>query len=494
VLWFAVALLGSGAALAADHDGDAPSMAALEAELERELPAVLERDRVPGAQIALLHRGEVVWERAAGVADRGTGAAVGFGTVFQVASLSKPVTALGVLQLAEEGRLDLDRPVWDYVERWRPPPSPHDLAGVTARRLLSHRAGIGLHGYPGFPPDRALPTLLAALDGDTAGAGRVTLEAEPGADVRYSSGGYTLLQLVVEEVTGEPFAAFMQRRVLDPLGMTSSTFEPGPTAAAGGHGWWGRRLPAYHFREQAATGLYSTAGDLARFLRVLSSAPAQRAVGVSPATVESMLDAVEGGRFTLGFAVEPLPTGAGPGRPAPARMVSHTGASRGFRAVLAMAPDRGEGLVVLANSDRAQAMTTDLLCGWGSSTLERELASCWVERKRRGTLLLVAGMVGLGVLMDGLAFALRRPRLRADRHPWASSARLGLSVTLLAAWWMFWYTDELAARREGIAHFMPVSGAPPTFFWLTVVITVWCLLGIARWAVAMRARHAPAAG
>ena len=81
---------------------------------------------MPGAAAAIVHGGELVWEGAAGAADRGSGAAVGRDTVFQVASLSKPVTALGVMLLVEEGRLDLDRPIWDYVDGWRLPPSAHD--------------------------------------------------------------------------------------------------------------------------------------------------------------------------------------------------------------------------------------------------------------------------------------------------------------------------------------------------------------------------------
>jgi hypothetical protein len=313
--------------------------------------------------------------------------------------------------------------------------------------------------------------------------------------VRYSSGGYTVLQLLVEEVTGEPFAAFMERRVLRPLGMTRSTFEPSPaTGVAVGHGWWGGPLPAYRFREQAASGLVATAGDVARFLAVLSSEPAQRAVGVLPETIETMLRPAEGGGYVLGFAIEPLPARSDAGG-AVRRMVSHTGANRGFRSILATAPQEGHGLVVLTNSDRGRAMTSDLLCAWGRSITDLELASCWAERKRRGTLLAVAGMIGLGLLMDGGSFARRqwlrrgepRPRwTRMERHGWATWARLGVSLVLLAGWWTFWYTDTVAIRREGIEHFVLASSLPPTFFWLTIVLTAWCLLGVARWVAAVR--------
>jgi CubicO group peptidase (beta-lactamase class C family) len=466
-------------------------VAALVDVFERELERLLRRDRVPGAAAAIVHRGEVVWERSLGLADRGTGAPVDADTVFQVASLSKPVTALGILLLAQDGRLDLDRPVWDYIESWRPPASAHDSSAVTARLLLSHRAGVGVHGYPGFAPDRELPSLLESLAGANGGAGAVELVSAPGGAVLYSSGGYSLLQLLVEEVTGEPFAAFMGRRVLEPLGMTRSSFEGSPAApVAAGHGWWGGRLPAYRFREQAASGLYSTAGDLARFLAVFQSPAAQSAVGVEPATLETMLRPPPSGGFALGLAVEPA---AEPGD----LMVSHNGANRGFRAILAAAPARGDGFVVLTNSDRGLAMTNDLYCAWGAWVSDVELASCWVERKRRGTLLAVAGLIGLGLLLDGAAFTRRRWLERSDRRPswapverhgWSSWVRLLVSVFLLAGWWLFWYSDQFALRREGIEHFVPASSLPPTFFWLTVTMTCWCLLGIARWLAVARTR------
>jgi CubicO group peptidase (beta-lactamase class C family) len=462
---------------------------------ERDLERLLRRNRVPGAAAAILHDGDVVWERSAGLADRRTGAAVNDDTVFQVASLSKPVTALGVLLLAEDGRLDLDRPVWDYIASWRLPPSAHDASGVTARRLLTHRAGVGVHGYPGFAPDRPLPSLLASLGGASGGAGRVELLEAPGSRVRYSSGGYSILQLLVEEITAEPFASFMARRVLEPLQMIHSSFEPRSGAElASGHGWWGGRLPAYRFREQAASGLLSTPGDLARFLAVLSRPEAQDAVGVDPATIETMLRPAEGGGFTMGFAIDPAPAGVGQEAPG-LLIVSHTGANRGFRAILGAAPARGDGFVVLTNSDRGLAMTGDLLCSWGAWATGSELASCWAERKRRGTLLAVAGMIGLGLLMDGTAFVHRQWRQRLERRPrwapverhgWASWARLAVSLTLFAGWWVFWYTDQFAIRREGIENFVPASSLPPTFFWLTVVLTCWCLLGIARWLAAVR--------
>ena len=105
----------------------------------------------PGLAVALVHYGEVVWAAGYGVADRGTGQPVTAGTRFQAASLSKPVTAWGVLRLVESGRIGLDEPIIGHLRRWRPPPSPVDADGITVRRLLSHTAGLSVHGYVGQP-------------------------------------------------------------------------------------------------------------------------------------------------------------------------------------------------------------------------------------------------------------------------------------------------------------------------------------------------------
>ena len=486
---------GDDTARSAATRAPTPAVETLVETFARELPRLAERDHVPGAAAALVHRGELVWQGATGVVGRGRGAsaAITAGTRFQVASLSKPVTALGVMLLAEEGRLDLDRPVWDYIDDWRPQGSRYDASAVTARLLLSHRAGMGVHGYPGHAPDRPLPALLASLDGDSAGAGPVTLVAEPGSAVLYSSGGYAILQLLVERVTGEAFAAFMERRVLRPLGMNASSFESAPDERtfATGHGWWGNPLPAYEFREQAASGLLSTAGDVARFLTVFSDPAAQRSVGISRASLAAMLEPGEGGGFTLGFALDAAATRAENGVVVPGpRLVWHNGSNRGFRAVLAGAPDSGDGFVVLTNSDRGQAMTDDLACAWSEWLTGLESASCWVERKRRGTMVAVAGLFGLGAAMDGAAFARRQRQRRAargagmtlaaDRHPSAARLRLALALLFLAGWWIYWYTDLFARWREGIEHFVPVSSQPPTFVWLTLVVTLWCVLGVVR--------------
>jgi CubicO group peptidase (beta-lactamase class C family) len=113
------------------------------------------------------------------------------------------------MKLVEAGKLDLDAPVDNYLTRWHIPPSAFDATKVTARRLLSHTAGTSVHGYYGWPPAKDLPSVEASLNGDNNGSGPVVLEREPGAAFVYSGGGFTLLQLLIEEISQQPFATFM---------------------------------------------------------------------------------------------------------------------------------------------------------------------------------------------------------------------------------------------------------------------------------------------
>ncbi|WP_334162517.1 serine hydrolase domain-containing protein [Phenylobacterium sp.] len=228
-----------------------------------------------------------------------TGEPVDGDTLFQVASLSKWVTAWGVMRLVEAGKLDLDAPVSTYLTRWSLPASDFDNGKVTVRRLLSHTAGLtdGL-GYGGFPPGRPVQTieqsLTRAADASPGHDGIVRVGAEPGSRFEYSGGGYTLLQLVIEEVSGRPFDAYMKQDVFRPLGMTRSTFDidtapPGNVAAS--YDAHGRPATLYRFTGLAAASLYTSAADMTRFLQAHLPGPNGEPPGwgvLKPETLEAM--------------------------------------------------------------------------------------------------------------------------------------------------------------------------------------------------------------
>jgi CubicO group peptidase (beta-lactamase class C family) len=230
---------------------------------------------VPAVSIAAIRNGAIDWERAYGVSSI-QGAPVSTGTLFGAASISKPVTALGVLKLVEEGKIDLDTNVNQYLKQWKVPDNQFTVEQkVTVRELLNHTSGIGTHNGDIYDPSTPIPTLLQLLDGEKpARTPPVRVEAIPGTRFAYSNGGYLVLSLLIEDVTGESFAEYMKRTVLDPIGMKHSTFDaPLPLE------WQGHAATAYgvdgkfavspsKFVEPnlAAGGLWSTPTDLARLL------------------------------------------------------------------------------------------------------------------------------------------------------------------------------------------------------------------------------------
>jgi CubicO group peptidase (beta-lactamase class C family) len=316
----------------------------------------------PGLAVAVVEQGRAVWAAGFGVADRATGQPVTAATHFQAASVSKPVTAWGVLRLVDQDRIGLDEPVLGRLRRWRPPPSRFDDGGLTVRRLLSHTAGLSVHGFVGQAADRPVPSIAASLAGESGDSFPVELLADPGRRWLYSGGGYSVLQLLVEELTGRPFADYMEAEVLGPLGMTASSFRWSRTAGtARPHDAAGRPLPDFSFAEQAAAGLVTTAPDLARFLAAGLGGPGGEPPGrgvVSPAGVRLALTAAPAteGRWGLGYGLGFLAGGD--------RLAYHEGANRGWRAGLALLPDRRAGIAALANGDAGSAPMNAVVQRW----------------------------------------------------------------------------------------------------------------------------------
>ncbi len=218
-------------------------------------------------------------------------------TLFQVASLSKWVTAWGVLALVEDGRLDLDAPVNGYLSRWQLPAAEGlDAEEVTVRLLLSHTAGLtdGL-GYGGFAPGTLLQTLEQSLtqaaDASSPDGGITRVGVPPGSEWRYSGGGYTLLQLLIEEVSGQRFESFMQAEVLDPLGMRRSTFEPELTRTSNVAVFYdhsGNEATHYRYTALAAASLYTSVADLSALLKAVVQGAAGEPAGRGVISEESL--------------------------------------------------------------------------------------------------------------------------------------------------------------------------------------------------------------
>jgi len=231
-----LAVPGRGLAQAPAPEALAPE--ALAQILGREAPDLLHRYNVPGVAIAIVTKDGPPQILNFGVGDAATGAPVDDETVFQVGSISKLVTAIGVMRLVDAGTIGFDAPVSRYLRRWRLPPSRFDADGVTVRTILSHSAGLSVHGYfPGSPYPGPVPGLVDSVSGLTTPEEAVTIVSQPGARYSYSGGGYSALQIALEDETRTPFARLIARSVFEPLKLRKTSFAVGsrdPTTRPGG--------------------------------------------------------------------------------------------------------------------------------------------------------------------------------------------------------------------------------------------------------------------
>lgn len=361
------------------------------------------------AVFVLIEKGRVV-----GGHSRSVGAPVTGSSLFQVASLGKWVTAWGIMTLVDQGRLDLDTPVSKYLTRWRLPESPYNDR-VTVRRILSHTAGFtdGL-GYDGFAPGVPIQSLEASLthaaDADTGVGGAVRVGVEPGTEWRYSGGGYTLLQLVIEEVSGEPFNDYIRRAVMTPLGMTQSTFvldDKSASRVAAIYNTGGVEVPRRTFTSVAASSLFTSADDMTRFIQAQSAGPSGEPVGrgvLRPETVRRMRHE-EASQH--GFAI----WGLGEVLYSPNRsggfIVGHDGnASPAVNTTARIDPDTGDGIVVLETG--TPQLATDIGGAWvlwqagevDLFTVAKEMHG-WLSTLAIGALIILIGAVLAGIFWRG---------------------------------------------------------------------------------------------
>ena len=306
---------------------------------------------VPGVSIAVVRDFKVQWTKTYGAADVVTDAPVTQETRFQAASISKPVTAFAVLRAVDSGKLSLDEDVNNYLKSWKVPVNEYTEGGVTLRALLSHTSGTGDgFGFPGYNPSAKLPTLEQVLDGKPpSNVGPVFWERPPFTAQKYSGGGIEIVQVVLQDAYGKPFAEIMQELVLGPVGMANSTYEqPLPATAdqsvARAHDKDGKVMDAkWHvYPEQAAAGLWTTPTDLAKLGIEVQKALRGESKLLSRRTALEMVAPTGTGPFAIGFAIEKRGEGW---------YFVHDGSNWGFRSDLAMHRLKGYGIVVMTNSD-----------------------------------------------------------------------------------------------------------------------------------------------
>ena len=252
---------------------EAPATDARHEAVATAIRAGMDKHEVPGVSVAVFDDFQIAWAEGFGVAREGSEPRVSPETRFQAASISKPITAIAVLRLVEQKKLSLDEPVNSQLKSWQIPETPiTKKEPIVLPHLLSHYAGLTVHGFRGYAAGEKVPTLLEVLDGQApANSAAIRSMMRPAYKVKYSGGGYCIVQQMLIDAEGEPFPQLMRELVLEPAGMTHSTFDrPLPEAiaeqAASGHR--AKRIPItgkWHvYPELAAAGLWTTPTDLAK--------------------------------------------------------------------------------------------------------------------------------------------------------------------------------------------------------------------------------------
>lgn len=412
---------------------------AFTAHLDDLMPRLMDRYGVPGAALAVIRPSEEPIVRTYGLA-KVPGRPMTRNAMDHVGSISKPVTAWGVMSLAEAGRIDLDARVTRYLTSWRLPDDPRVLE-ITVRQLLNHTAGlaigtIGVH----YEPGGVMPSLRSSLSAEVA------FDRDPGTGFGYSNVGFNLLELLVEEVTGEAFADYMQREVLTPLGMASATYAWSRSFHAlipHGYDLDGSEVPPYVYPEKGSGGLFATIDDIAAFVSATMSMAEGGVLGA--ATLQAMLQPsteVEGiyrvvtSEYGLGYFVETLPGGE--------RAVWHGGQGHGWMTHFHAIPATGDGIVILTNSQRSWPLFSEVLRDW----------SQWVGvgpvgMSRIGT---ITGWAAAAVVVLGLILVARLGRVARDlatgrRRPASPSWwKVAFGLLPAAAALFLWGGDPLYLR------------------------------------------------
>ncbi len=305
---------------------------------------------VPGVSIAVIHHGQIEWARGFGVRSV-DGPAVTAETMFQAASISKPLSAMAALHLVQQGKISLDADVNTYLKSWKMPSDP--VAGgkpITLRELLTHTAGLTVHGFPGYAKGGPVPTLVQVLNGEKpANTDAIRSESAPGDHWQYSGGGFTVMQQMLIDVTKEPYPKLMHDTVLAPIGMKRSTYEqPLPQSlsdnAATPYGGDGKPVAggAHTYPEMAAAGLWTTPTDLARYAIEVEQSLSGKANHVLSAEMTQQMLRAGVGHWGLGLEIGGAETNP---------YFSHGGANEGFRCIFVAYEKDGEGAVVMTNAD-----------------------------------------------------------------------------------------------------------------------------------------------
>ena len=314
---------------------------------------------IPGVSIAVINDGEIEWAKAYGVTSNETEALLTTTSLFQAASISKPISAIAALSLVEEGTADLNSDINGYLKRWKIPQKKHTSGQkVTLAMLLNHSSGITKGGYDGYFHNQEIPNLLEIIQGQPpANNPGVEFSYTPGTDSVYCGGGYTVLQLLLEDLSGQSFESVIKEQVIYPLNLKRSTFEQRfqNSHFASGHHEDGKVYEGGHkiYPELAAAGLWSTPSDLATVaVDLMNSYQNDNGNCLSQTMAEKMATPDLEDGYGYGFSVKDSDGWL---------RISHGGMNRGFRARFVAYLNQGKGAVIMVNSENGDKLIAQIL-------------------------------------------------------------------------------------------------------------------------------------
>ncbi|EDY81732.1 beta-lactamase [Verrucomicrobiia bacterium DG1235] len=314
---------------------------------------------VPGVSVAIVKDRELVYAKGFGIANSLSGTQVTTETLFQAGSISKPLAALAALKLVDQGKVDLDTGVNEYLKEWKVPENKFTKnEKVTLRRLLTHTAGLTVHGFPGYKPDAKFPSTIDVLDGK-GNTAPIRVDTVPGSTLRYSGGGYTVMQLLIKDVSGMDLAEFMDQYVFPEIGMTRSTYQQPLSgdfvdSASGAYNRKGKLIKGvwHNYPETAAAGLWTTPTDLAKYCIHIQNIYNGKAEGVlSSERVEAMLTPDK-----RSWGLGPRLSGKGD-----SLQFMHGGKNAGFTNNMTAFADGRGAVIVMTNGDNGGRLANEII-------------------------------------------------------------------------------------------------------------------------------------
>jgi CubicO group peptidase (beta-lactamase class C family) len=314
--------------------------------------------KVPGVSIAIVENGKIKWAKGYGYANTETGTKVDANTLFQAGSISKPLAALAALKLFEIDSLELNKDVNDYLKDWQIPENKFTKTEkVTLERLLTHTAGMTVHGFPGYKQTDKFPDIIEVLNG-IGNTAKITVDTIPGSIWRYSGGGYTVMEKVVEDVSGTSLDNYMAQTILLPIGMKNSTYQQPiskefQTNISGAYNTNGELVKGlwHNYPEQAAAGLWTTPSDLAKYCIEIQDIIQGKTDGIlSKETVEMMLTKHKNG-WGLG------PSLANENE---SLIFGHGGKNEGFTNDMMAFAYQGNAVIIMTNADNGGKLISEI--------------------------------------------------------------------------------------------------------------------------------------